>query len=255
MTSPPADADLGAARARMALALDLDDEVEALRLAHALQGWFSVAKVGLELYSQAGPDAVIGLAGAGYRVFADLKLLDIPTTVGRACRVLGSLGASYVTLHARGGQAMLRAGVEGLAVGAAAAGLPAPTALAVTVLTSEAGDPAALEARVADAVAAGCGGVVCAAADLGEVRRQAPGLVRVVPGIRPAGGAPHDQARPATPSEATVAGADLLVVGRAVTGAPDPAAAAAAVAAEVAAALATRPGGGPEKPHPGADLR
>jgi orotidine-5'-phosphate decarboxylase len=244
MPTPLTDAARELARARMALALDLDDQVEALRLARALHPWFSVAKVGLELYSEAGPDAVTSLTGAGYRVFADLKLLDIPTTVGRACRVLGSLGASYVTLHARGGEAMLRASVEGLAAGADAAGLARPVALAVTVLTSEAADAEALGARVEAAVAAGCGGLVCAASDLAEVGRRAPDLVRVVPGIRPAGTAAHDQARPATPAEATAAGADLLVVGRAVTGAAVPAEAAAQVAAEVAGALAE--GRGPE---------
>ena len=91
--------------------------------------WFGVAKVGLELYSAAGPDAITALADLGFDVFADLKLHDIPTTVGRAARVLGALGARYLNVHAAGGAAMLRAGVEGLREGAAGAGLPEPVPL------------------------------------------------------------------------------------------------------------------------------
>lgn len=231
-------------RQRLALALDADDLVEATRLARDLQPWFGVAKVGLELFSAAGPEAVAALAGCGYRVFVDLKLHDIPTTVGRASRVLGGLGASYVTMHAAGGIAMLHAGVEGLAGGAAAAGLSIPVALAVTVLTSVPAVPLkVLEERVAAAREAGCGGVVCAAADVGLVKQsgpagqRAPTLLAVVPGIRPSGDIPHDQVRAATPQGALAAGADLLVVGRAVTAAPDPAAAAAALFASVSSAL------------------
>lgn len=221
-------------RARLALALDLDDLVEALRLAQLLHPWFGVAKVGLELYSAAGPDAVGGLVDAGYDVFVDLKLLDIPTTVRRASRVLGSLGVRYLTLHARGDAPMLRAGVEGLLEGAAAAGLPTPHPLAVTVLTSDDSAPDHIVPhRIALAVEAGCTGVVCAADDVRVAKSLAPRLLAVVPGIRPAGSATHDQARVATPRQALEAGADLLVVGRAVTAAADPAAAAAAIAAEL----------------------
>lgn len=225
-------------RDRLALALDVDDLVVALRLARLLQPWFAVAKVGLELFTAAGPDAVTSVADAGFKVFLDLKLHDIPTTVRRSARVIGALGASYLTLHARSGPAMLRAGVEGLSEGAAAAGLPAPTALAVTILTSDGDAPAhILGNRVVAAVEAGCGGIVCAADDVHEAKQLAPRLIAVVPGIRMATGGshnqPHDQARRATPSEALDAGADLLVIGRAVTGAPDPAAAAAALAESI----------------------
>lgn len=221
-------------RAKLALALDLDDLVEALRLARMLRPYFGVAKIGLELYCAAGPDAVSSLADAGFDVFVDLKLLDIPTTVQHASRVLGSLGARYLTLHARGDSPMLRAGVEGLLEGAAAAGLPDPVALAVTVLTSDdTAPPHVVPHRVALAVEAGCGGIVCAAADVRDAKELAPRLVTVVPGIRPSGSDAHDQARTATPKEALAAGADLLVLGRAVTQAPDPAAAAAAVVDEL----------------------
>ncbi|MCU0309604.1 MAG: orotidine-5'-phosphate decarboxylase [Acidimicrobiales bacterium] len=228
-------------RAGLALALDVDDLVEAIRLARLLSPWFGVAKVGLELYSAAGPDSIAALVDQGMVVFADLKLLDIPTTVAKAARVMGSLGAGYLTLHTRAGVDHLRAGVEGLAEGAAAVGLPAPTALGVTVLTSEAADPGALVERLGVAVEAGAGGLVCAASDLGEAARLAPGLVRVVPGIRPAGVGADDQARPATPAAAIAGGADLLVVGRAVTRDADPRAAAAALAAEVLAARRPAP--------------
>ncbi len=221
-------------RARLAIALDVDDMVDALRLAKAVRPSIGVAKVGLELFSAAGPDAVTSLTAAGFEVFVDLKLLDIPTTVNKAARVLGSLGASYLTLHARGDAAMLRAGVDGLNEGAAAAGLPAPVALAVTVLTSDDGAPDhVVPHRIALAVESGCGGIVCAASDVHDAKQLAPNLLAVVPGIRPAGTATHDQARIATPSDAIAAGADLLVIGRAVTQADDPAAAAEAIAAEI----------------------
>ncbi|WP_208027822.1 orotidine-5'-phosphate decarboxylase [Rhabdothermincola sediminis] len=221
-------------RARLALALDVDDLVEAQRLGQLLRPWFGVAKIGLELYSAAGPEAIGSLADAGFEVFVDLKLLDIPTTVHKAARVLGSLGARYLTLHARGDVPMLRAGVEGLHEGAAAAGLPAPDALAVTVLTSDdSAPPHVVPHRIALAVESGCGGIVCAASDVRDAKELAPRLKAVVPGIRLAGTPAHDQVRSATPAGAIAAGADLLVIGRAVTQADDPPATAAAVAAEV----------------------
>jgi orotidine-5'-phosphate decarboxylase len=231
---PGAEPPDAATRSRLVLALDVDDLEQARRLAVELCPWFGVVKVGLELFSASGPQSVAVLADLGFEVFLDLKLADIPTTVRRAARVLGSLGASYLTVHASGGVEMLRAGVEGLAEGAEAGGLTPPTVLAVTVLTSEAGDPGAtLVERVERAVAAGCGGVVCAATDLPEVHRVGPGLRTAVPGIRPRGVAVDDQRRPATPAEAWAAGADLLIIGRAVTAAADRKAAAAAVAADL----------------------
>ena len=221
-------------RQRLALALDVDDLVEAHRLAVALRPWFGVAKVGLELFSSDGPDAIGALRDLGYSVFLDLKLFDIPTTVNRSTKVLGSLGVEYLTLHALGGPDMLKAGVEGLAEGADRAGLPQPTSLAVTVLTSDdTAPPHIVPNRVRVALEGGCGGIVLAASDLQTARELAPRLKRVVPGIRLAGEAKHDQARAATPQEAVANGADLLVIGRAVTKAEDPLAAAAAIAAAV----------------------
>lgn len=221
-------------RDHLALALDVDDLVVAMRLARQLQPYFRVAKVGLELYSAVGPDTMGALTDLGYEVFLDLKLHDIPTTVEKAAKVLGSLGASYLTLHAHGGVPMLRAGVTGLAEGAANAGLEPPMALAVTVLTSDAdAPPHIVPKRVMVAAEAGCGGIVCAASDLKDVHEYAPRLHRVVPGIRPAGVDANDQARTATPREALEAGADVLVIGRPVTLAPDPVAAAAALVADL----------------------
>ena len=201
------------ARSRLALALDVDDLVEAGRLGKRMFPWFSVAKVGLELFSASGPETIGTFLDQGYDVFLDLKLHDIPTTVGKAARVLGSLGVSYVTVHASGGPQMLSAAVDGLSEGAAAAGLAPPMALAVSILTSETDAPSGLfEERLGYAVQAECGGVVCAANELSEVRRLAPELLSVVPGIRPDGVASHDQGRPATPSLAIGQGAGLLAV-------------------------------------------
>ncbi|HVX16922.1 MAG TPA: orotidine-5'-phosphate decarboxylase [Acidimicrobiales bacterium] len=226
------------ARARLAIALDVDDLVVAIRMARDLRPWFSVAKVGLELFSAVGPDAVTAMADLGYDVFADLKYHDIPTTVGRAARVTGALGAKYLNFHAQGGVDMLRAGVEGFKQGATDAGMPEPVALAVTILTSEPEAPAdAMATRVGAAIEAGCDGVVCGAHDVAAVRQLAPAFVTMVPGIRPAGVDDHDQGRPGTPTEAIGAGASVIILGRAVTRAADPVAAATAVHAEVTAAL------------------
>ena len=215
-------------RDSLAVALDVDDLVGAERLARQLRPYFGVAKVGLELYSAAGPDTVPVLVDLGYRVFLDLKFHDIPTTVGRAARVIGALGASYLNMHAAGGVDMLRAGVDGLADGAAQADVDAPVALGVTILTSEAHAPRdVLVERIEASLKAGCGGVVCAASDVAEVKAIGPELIAVVPGVRPAGDPIHDQGRPATPQEALAAGADLLVIGRSVTAASDPVATAA----------------------------
>ena len=133
---------------------------------------------------------------------------------------------------------MLSAAVDGLSEGAAAAGLAPPMALAVSILTSETDAPSGLfEERLGYAVQAECGGVVCAANELSEVRRLAPELLSVVPGIRPDGVASHDQGRPATPSRAIGQGAGLLVIGRAVTNSEDPEGAADDIADQVAQAI------------------
>ncbi|HMK99677.1 MAG TPA: orotidine-5'-phosphate decarboxylase [Acidimicrobiales bacterium] len=229
----------GDPRQHLALALDVDDLVVALRLARRLRPWFGVAKVGLELFGASGPETISALTVEGYRVFLDLKLHDIPTTVRRAATVIGGLGTAYTTVHTQGGPEMLRAAVDGMAAGAAAAGAPAPCVLGVTILTSAAEAPVeVLAERAALAAESGCGGVVCAASDLEVVGRAAPGLLRVVPGIRPPGVAADDQARAASPAAALAAGADLLVVGRAVTAAAHPERVARTLLEEVAGSFA-----------------
>ncbi|HEY5013385.1 MAG TPA: orotidine-5'-phosphate decarboxylase [Acidimicrobiia bacterium] len=224
-------------RQRLALALDVDDLDDARRMAASLAPWIGVAKIGLELYGAAGPAAVTALRADGFRVFLDAKLHDIPTTVGRAARVLGRLGPAYINLHAAGGEAMLAAGVEGMTAGAAEAGMERPIPIAVTVLTSEP-DAGAFEPRLQAALAAGCGGVVCSVQELARVQRSAPGFVTIVPGVRLAGSDSDDQARIGTPGAVAAAGADLLVIGRTVTAAADREDAARRLHDEVAAALA-----------------
>ena len=238
-----------AVRDRLAIALDVSNLDDAVELAGRLQPWFSVAKVGLELFSAEGPLAVDVLLEEGFRVFLDLKLHDIPTTVGRAARRIGALGVSYTTVHAAGGEAMLQAAVEGFEEGwstAVDSGQPAPGVaaagvLAVTVLTSDHdATTEILGARASLAARTGCLGVVCAAEDLAVVRRRAPGLVTAVPGIRFAESSHDDQARAAGPAQAIAAGADLLVIGRTVTGADAPELAAQRLVTEVRAALEQR---------------
>ncbi|MFA5882253.1 MAG: orotidine-5'-phosphate decarboxylase [Acidimicrobiia bacterium] len=223
------------ARDHLVLALDVGDLAAAEAMAAQVGEWFGVAKVGLELHTEAGPAAFARFRDLGYDVFADLKLHDIPNTVHRASRVLGRSGVAIANFHAAGGVEMMQAAVAGLREGADDAGLPSPMAIAVTVLTSDP-DPSSFPARLQGAVDAGCDGVVCSAFEVAA--STAVGMRTVVPGIRPAGAAHDDQARVATPAAAIANGASWLVIGRAVTTAPDPGAAAAAIHDEVEAALA-----------------
>lgn len=217
-------------RARLCLALDTDDLVEARRWMRSVDAWFGVAKIGPELAVSAGPNAIAAMAEMDVEVFVDLKLHDIPSTVARTARVLGSLGVRYLTLHARGGVDMLRAGVEGAVAGADAAGLAPPTVLAVSVLTSDDGAPEHIHpGRVADAVAAGCRGVICAVDDIAPARAVAPDLFVAATGIRVDGIAGDDHRRTADPGAAFAAGADLLVLGRGILASDDPEGAAIAV--------------------------
>jgi orotidine-5'-phosphate decarboxylase len=225
-------------RGRLAVALDTGHLEEAKAIAQAVKPNVGIAKVGLQLFSAAGHSAVRAMQEAGLDVFLDVKLHDIPNTVYGASKVLGSLGVRFLTVHAAGGKEMLEAAVRGLREGAEQKGLTAPTALAITVLTSDRTASAeVLKERLDVAIASGCGGVVCAASDLSVIRSVAPSVTTVVPGIRPAGVPTHDQNRVATPAEAIQAGADILVVGRAITGAADRADASRAIALEVGQAL------------------
>jgi orotidine-5'-phosphate decarboxylase len=219
-----------APRDRLVLALDVGGLDEALTLARRLEPWFSTVKVGFELYAEAGPAAFDALHEEGFRIFADLKLHDIPNTVARAARVHGRRGVEFLNFHSAGGVDMLRAGVVAFHEGARDAGFAEPVALGVTVLTSDP-DATAFPSRLQTCVDAGCDGVVCSAREATAARDA--GLGSMVPGVRRAGDDANDQARVATPGEAVAGGATWLVIGRTVTGATDPERAAAEVAADV----------------------
>jgi orotidine-5'-phosphate decarboxylase len=212
------------------VAADLSDAEAAEELASRLVGSVAMVKVGLELFTAAGPD-VVARVRSHVPVFLDLKLHDIPSTVERAARNAGRLGASMLTVHALGGPNMVRAAREGSTQGASDAGVENPAIIAVTVLSSMAGEELASPSSLAfEAVAAGAGGVVVSGEDVKEVREvlgDRPTVV--VPGIRPTGQPSNDHVRVLTPSEAMDLGADYVVVGRPVTGSSDPAGAARAI--------------------------
>jgi orotidine-5'-phosphate decarboxylase len=238
-------------RERLIVALDFPSAEKAMELVERLEGrcrWF---KVGMELYCAAGNRVIEGLRERGYEVFLDLKLHDIPNTVAGAVRSVAGVGASLLTVHAGGGEAMMRAAAQ------AASAPVAPKLLAVTVLTSmdatglrsvgvggETGSTAnALHAQVMRlarlARASGIDGLVCSAEEVEAVRAaMGPEMLLVVPGIRPAGSAGRrdDQSRVASAAQAIARGASMLVVGRPITQAADPAEVAAAILAEVASA-------------------
>ena len=233
------------ARKRLIVALDVPSAAAAEDLIARLEGTCQWFKVGLELFTAAGPAVVERLAARGHSVFLDLKFHDIPNTVAGAVRSASALGVRMMTVHAAGGPAMLaaaRASLDGLA--------DPPQLLAVTVLTSM--DAAQLQSAgvdraPADQVAllakmgleAGIRGFVCSPQEVAAVRALTGAAgVLVVPGIRPEGADAGDQKRLATPAAALQAGASFLVVGRPITQASAPAAAAEAILKEMAAAIA-----------------
>jgi len=231
---------------RLFVALDTPAPARALTLARDLQGRVGGFKVGLELFTAGGPQLVTRLVDTA-PVFLDLKFHDMPNTVAGAAALAGRLGVSYFTMHAGGGAAMIRAGVEAAREAAESVARRPPTALAVTVLTShddatlssigmQGPCAAAVERLAVLATEAGAGGLVCSALELARVRGLTRGVL-AVPGIRPAGVETHDQSRVATPAQAVRAGADLLVIGRPITRADDPRAAADAIVREIAGAL------------------
>ena len=222
------------------VALDTPSLEAASALAARVAPFVGGLKVGLEFVSANGPAGVRAMVKTGRSVFLDVKLHDIPNTVAGAMKALAPLGAAIVNVHASGGAAMMRAAVE-----AARSVNPAPKVIAVTVLTSlEAGDLAAMGVagtpleqvvRLAK-LTRDCGvdGVVCSPREIAAVRAACgPEFLIVTPGVRPAGGALDDQRRVMTPKRAIEEGAVLLVIGRPITGAPDPAAAARDILAEL----------------------
>jgi orotidine-5'-phosphate decarboxylase len=224
-------------QAPIAVALDAPDLETAARWAGLVTPHVSTVKVGLELYLRYGPSAVASIRGASaVQVFLDLKLHDIPATVAGAARAVARLRPAMLTVHAAAGAA---------AISAAADAAPDTRIVAVTVLTSlgEAdleqmglAGPAIDAARrlAALAVGAGARGIVCSPREVSAVRAEVGAdILLVTPGVRPAGADVHDQARVATPEEALRSGADLLVIGRPITAAADPGAAAAGIAASL----------------------
>jgi orotidine-5'-phosphate decarboxylase len=216
------------------VALDVSGAEEAEALARRLDGAAGLLKVGLELFTAAGTQ-VVSRIGAVAPVFLDLKLHDIPNTVRGAARNAARLGIRMLTVHALGGEAMVAAAVRGAAEGAETWGREPPLVLAVTVLSSLAGEGLASPSSLAfEAVAAGAGGVVVSGEDVANVREVLGAQAcLVVPGIRPAGSNGHDQARILTPEEAVERGADYLVVGRPITASADPAGVARAILSSV----------------------
>ena len=224
------------------VALDTPSLDRASELARALKPFVGGVKLGLEFYGANGPEGVRAVVATGIPVFLDLKLHDIPNTVSGAMKALAPLGAAIVNVHASGGAAMMRAAAE-----AARSSERRAKIIAVTVLTSLedrdlaeiglSGTALAQAIRLATlAKQSGLDGVVCSPHEIAAVRAACgSGFLIVTPGVRPAGGELGDQKRVMTPLQAVEAGADILVIGRPITAAPDPVQAARQIAAELAA--------------------
>ena len=231
------------ARDRLILALDVPSAAEAERLVEQVQDQITFIKVGLELYTAAGPEIVQRLLQRGKRVFLDLKFLDIEETVKRATERVAAMGVEFLTIHAN--RKALGAAVKGR-------GNSPLKLLAVTVLTNfdsqdlrEMGIQRTVQelvtARALLAAEMGCDGVVASGEEPGVLRpKVGPRFVIVTPGVRPAARDVDDHARATTPTQTIAAGADYLVIGRPIRAANDPASAAAAILAEMQAAFDAR---------------
>ncbi|MDF5756807.1 orotidine-5'-phosphate decarboxylase [Spongiactinospora sp. TRM90649] len=229
--------------APIAVALDAPDLETAARWAALVTPHVTTVKVGLELYLRYGPDVIASVRGAsGVNVFLDLKLHDIPNTVAGAARAVARLRPTILTVHATGGPAMIRAASEAA---------PNTRIAAVTLLTSLSdadlervgvnGPPVDAVRRLSVlAVGAGARALVCSPREVAAVRAEVgPDITLITPGVRPAGADTQDQARVATPEQALADGADLLVIGRPITGSADPGAAAATIAAALRRTITT----------------
>jgi len=227
--------------AELIVAIDVREEKRLDDLLSALKGQPVWVKLGLEALSAFGMGLVERVSSRGFKVFADVKLHDIPNTVGAASRVVARTGAALFNVHCSGGRAMCAAARGDSADEAAKLGLPKPLVVGVTLLTSLgpedlatvgfSGTPREVALRLAQiGKEAGLDGVVCSVQEVAAVK-EACGktYLTVCPGIRPTGAEVGDQKRVATPRGAVEAGADFLVVGRPITGATDPAAACSAI--------------------------
>lgn len=246
MTTAPTTEEV-TAREKLIVALDVETAEEARRVFAALREHAGMFKVGSQLFTSAGPGLVRELVAAGARVFLDLKFHDIPNTVAAAAREVVRLGVSLFNVHAAGGGEMLRRAAEATAAEAARLGTMRPRLIAVTVLTSA--DASVLEetgvaapsieahvarlARLADA--SGLDGVVASPHEIATVRAAVArrGFLLVTPGVRPASASHDDQKRVMSPAEAVRAGADFIVMGRAILNAPDPSRAAQEIVEEM----------------------
>lgn len=227
--------------ARILLALDTPDLALALDQARAVGEAVDGVKLGLEFFLANGPAGVVAVAALGRPLFLDLKFHDIPNTVAGAIRSALRLRPMMLNVHAGGGRAMLHAAAEAVRE----AGETRPLLIAVTVLTSLADEDLAAVGQGASAAgqarrlarlarAEGCDGVVCAGSDIAAIRADCgPDFTLVVPGLRPASAAVQDQKRVMTPGEAASLGADFLVIGRPITGAADPKAAARSIRGDI----------------------
>lgn len=228
------------------VALDVDTAAQALHLVEQLRGTVGMFKVGKQLFTAAGPDVVRRIIAMGERVFLDLKFHDIPNTVAKAGIEAARLGVSIFNVHALGGAKMLRQTVEAVTEAAERERMPRPLILGVTVLTShtpeslrEVGIEKDLAAEVVTLArlceAAGIDGVVASPQEIVPIRDavKSSNFIVLTPGVRPAGAALNDQSRVMTPREAVRAGANFLVVGRPITAAVDPAAAARKILQEI----------------------
>lgn len=231
---------------KLIVALDVDSLDRALELVEQLQPHVGMFKVGMELYNAVGPRAVQAIRERGGKVFVDLKLHDIPTTVAKAARVLTRNGASIINVHAGGGLAMMQAAASAVQDEAAMLGIEMPQVIAVTVLTSM--DQSALNSQlnisgtVEEQVVrwaklaqqAGLHGVVASPWEIKAIREACgSSFVIITPGIRPMGVKKNDQERVMTPKEAVELGATYLVIGRPITGAENPVQAAKTIVEEI----------------------
>lgn len=245
-TGPRSAGDPHSARDRLILALDFPTPDEALAMAGRFRGRLAWAKVGMELFTAAGPSLVRQLEDRGLKVFLDLKFHDIPNTVAGAAAAATELGVAMFNVHASGGREMMAGAVDAARSRASALGVASPLVLAVTVLTSIDQETLNREVGLAGGVAdhverlaraardAGCDGVVASPQEVARIKAACgPTFVTVTPGVRPRGSDAGDQRRTLTPGEALQAGADYLVVGRPVTQAPDPVAALESILSEM----------------------
>lgn len=234
------------AKDRIVLALDVDSETRALNLVEKLQAHVGLFKVGMQLYNSVGPDIIPKIHDLGGQVFLDLKFHDIPNTVGAVSRVVAGLECLMFNVHAAGGRAMMEAAAGAVKDEALRLGIVRSRVLAVTVLTSlsqdQVNDELGIPGTVQDAVVrwaalaqnSGLDGVVASPREVTAIREKCgPDFLIVTPGVRPSWADTQDQKRITTPREAVELGSDYLVIGRPVTAAPDPVAAAQRIIAEL----------------------